>query len=401
MELTREQKNVSDAILDWLYSLKRDRYLAVAGYAGTGKTTLMGMTARRLIERNSGIAIAYCAPTGKAVSVLHGKLDSFGALNKNSGTYTVHSLLYNCKGRDKKTRKLIFGKKSRDEMNQWDLIVVDEASMVTDVMFHDLMNLQIPVLFIGDSGQLPPVGAPLFKPLTDTDLILTTIQRQALDNPIIKYANEVRMGGKVPYGNCRGKLLRLKKAERYQFLTKNVYPYILDRDIVILTYFNETRVQQNKNVRKANNINFDTPMPGEKLVALKNSREYELRNGEQFVVQSVTPARNSACYFVNLHGCQYSVCAFSGALNAVHGDDIGTQMSHQAAEIKECMSNVFLSDEPYPFDYGYAMSVHKAQGSEWKSVILMEERPSMIKDEDYARWLYTGMTRAKNQLVIC
>lgn len=400
MELTKEQKKVSDAIIDWYGSRNRKRYLAVAGFAGTGKTTLMGMTAKRLIKRWSGISIAYCAPTGKAVSVLHGKLDSFGALNENSGTFTVHSLLYHCKGKNK-NNKLVFSRKSREEMYPWDLIVVDEASMVTDVMFHDLMDLHIPVLFIGDSGQLPPVSAPLFKPLVETDLVLETIQRQALDNPIIKYAHEVRMGGKVPFGNCLGKLLHLRKENRYSFLTKNIYPRMLDSDLVILTYMNNTRVQQNKNVRKANGLQSDIPMPGEKLVALKNSREYEIRNGEQFVVQSITPAANSSCYFVSLHDNPYSICAFTGALNAVRGDDIGAQMQKYSLEISECLKHVFLSDEPYLFDYGYAMSVHKAQGSEWKTVILMEERPSVVKDEDYARWMYTGMTRAKNQLVIC
>ena len=81
MELTKEQKKVSDAIIDWYGSRNRKRYLAVAGFAGTGKTTLMGMTAKRLIKRWSGISIAYCAPTGKAVSVLHGKAQLFQLLD--------------------------------------------------------------------------------------------------------------------------------------------------------------------------------------------------------------------------------------------------------------------------------------------------------------------------------
>lgn len=400
MELTQEQKAISDAVLDWHKSSRRAPYLAVSGYAGTGKTTLMGMTANRLIEQKSNMAIAYCAPTGKAVSVLHSKLASFGALNKESGAFTVHSLLYNCRGKNKKN-ELIFTRKSKEEMYPWDLIVVDEASMVTDIMFHDLLNLHIPLLFIGDSGQLPPVNAPLFKPIIETDLVLKTIQRQALDNPIIKYAHEVRQGGKVPFGSFKGKLLHLKKHERYKFLTQHVYPRMLDLDMVILTYMNSTRVLQNKNVRRVNNLFSDLPMPGEKLVALKNSRDYDLRNGEQVVLKSIAPAKNSSCYFARLHGNPYDICAFSGALNAVQGDDIGELLHKHGADVHACMQDVFLSDEPYLFDYGYAMSVHKAQGSEWKTVVLMEERPGRVSNEDFARWMYTGMTRAKNQLIIC
>lgn len=398
MELTQEQKRISDAILDW-YEYPASP-LAVAGYAGTGKTTVMGMTARRLIDSNRSISVAYCAPTGKAVSVLRGKLEGFGAINSKSKALTVHSLLYNCRGRGK-NNKLIFDKKSLKQINDWDLIVVDEASMVTDRMFRDLKDLHIPLLFIGDPGQLPPINSGAFKPISETELVLKTIHRQALDNPIIKYANIVREGGSVPIGSFDGMLFHMPKGQRKSVLEKNVFPHMLTSDTVILSYFNSTRVIMNRNVRKINDLRSELPQPGERLVALSNNKEYDLMNGEQLTLESIVPCVNSSCYFARLKGKPMEVWAFAGSLNAKTSNDISYSFHINDSAIKECrVGNPWLPDSPYCFDFGYAMSVHKSQGSEWKTVVLLRERPENCSDEDYARWLYTGMTRAKQKLLI-
>lgn len=395
VELTSEQQQISDAILDWYR--RPTGYLAVAGYAGTGKTTVMGVTASMLSDR---LSVAYCAPTGKAVSVLRNKLEGVGALNENSSTLTVHSLLYNCKGRGK-ANKLIFEKKTNKQVGDWDLIVVDEASMITEPMFRDLKSLGIPLLFIGDPGQLPPIESKAFKPIAETELVLRTIHRQALDNPIIKYANIVREGGEVPIGDFDGRLYHRTKGKRKPILEGNVFPHILTSDAVILSYFNSTRVLMNRNVRKTNNLNSVLPELGERLVALSNNKDYDLMNGEQLIVESITPCVNDSCYFIKLKGKPIEVWAFTDSLNACTGEDISTALRNKDEDISECQETYsWLPESPYCLDFGYAMSVHKSQGSEWKTVVLLEERPERCSDEDYARWLYTGMTRAKEKLLM-
>lgn len=397
LKLTDEQQHISDAIMEFIFCPPSSQYMAVAGYAGTGKTTVMGYTAASILKGWPDIATAYCAPTGKAASVLKRKLTEFGALNTKSMVNTVHGHIYRllAKGQE----KFIWEKKG--DAKKYDIFVVDEASMVTQKMFRDLLSFKKPIIFIGDPGQLPPVGDVEFKPLIDTEYVLQTVHRQALKNPIISVATEIRNGHDIPFGKQGNTFIKVHRGE--PDTTKIIHMYInkiLESDTMILCGTNHTRVALNTSVRNVLGYCNTLPHVGEHLICLKNIRELGMFNGQIFTVsKSYGYCDNDSCYRIRLNNINEDIIAYTHALNSYSGTTLGQNI---AEDIKDINENLKYStqDEPYLFFFGYACSVHKSQGSEWDNVLLYDERMRYMDDSEYARWLYTGVTRAKNKLCI-
>ncbi len=394
LQLTSEQNEIASAMCDYART-GTDSYIAVAGYAGTGKTTVMGYAGAKMIQDNPEMSIAWCAPTGKAASVLKSKLEDFGALNDLSEVNTIHGHIYRL-SKAGRGGDLLFHKKS-GEVFAYDLVVVDEASMITRTMFQDLLSFGKKLIFIGDSGQLPPVGDVAFAPLINTDLVLKTVHRQALKNPITAMATEVRNGGTIPYG-CRGtEFCKIKRQSSvFQKIFRQFVDKICEGETMILCGLNNTRIQLNRTLRAMLGFRGSLPLSGEKLVCLKNRKDVDLFNGQIVdVSESGQYLDNKSCYVVGLENGG-AVLAYSGALNTPPGPALREKMADDYENIRECCAD----EEPFLFDFGYACSVHKAQGSEWSNVLLYDERNRHMDDIDYARWLYTGITRARNKLCI-
>lgn len=393
MELTKEQQHVHEQVMTWLHK-KQDPYLAVAGYAGTGKTTVMGAIAADITRKKPEMSIAYVAPTGKASLVLENKLSDYGALNGKSFTGTIHSLIYTLakteRGRPKEWRR-------KDDV-ECELIVVDESSMITQQVFDDLLAFDKPLLFIGDAGQLPPVNDRLFFPLQDTPLRLTEVHRQALGNPIIRLATDVRAGKALPFGAWGGKAAKLdSRSVVATEATSKFLKEVGSPDTVVLCGTNKTRVTLNRRTRRVQGLDMQglLPVPGERLVCLKNDKMTGLRNGQLvYVSQSYGDSKDS-CFTVGVKDVPSSLVAYTKALHCTNPRDLYEDLTGVKKMLKE--SN---QEEPLFFDYGYTLSVHKAQGSEWERVLLVDERNGYMTDEDYTRWLYTGVTRARDKLLI-
>ncbi len=395
LELTKEQKRVASAITNFVF--KNDRqFIAISGYAGTGKTTVMGYAAAHIISVRPNIRIAYCAPTGKAASVLEGKLLQFGALNDKSSVNTIHGHIY--KLVDKTAGRLSWKLKSNEL--PYDLFVVDEASMVTDRIFHDLLSLCAPLIFIGDPGQLPPVNEKPFKPLVKTAYRLETVHRQALENPIIAVATAVRLGEAVPFGHKGDSFLKIhKKNPDTPGVVQMFVDKLQENNTMVLCGINKTRISLNKSLRSKLGYSGKVPQAGEHLLCLRNDKQLRLYNGQIFTVrESYGYCDKKCCYSVRLDNGE-KVVAYSGALNT-ESRDISRKMAMDAEDLYDVMEGNPFQEEPALFDYGYACSVHKAQGSEWDNVLLYDERTAYMNDTEYAQWLYTGVTRAKNKLCI-
>lgn len=399
-QLTPQQEKVADAIVDFALSgSHRSNYLAVAGYAGTGKTTVMGVSAARIVQRHPNIAIGYCAPTGKAAGVLGGKLRDFGAMNGNSLVHTIHGHIYRLNKSASKGGKMVWDSKMAEEV-PYDLLVVDEASMVTQQIFSDLMKYHVPVIFIGDSGQLPPVQDRLFQPLTDTEFVLTEVHRQALENPIVRWATEVRNGGRIPLTTSSHFARMSKRDPRARKIVEAFVQKLPAGDSMILCGMNRTRLALNGIARKQLGFSGQIPNVGERLICLKNHRAFNLYNGQIHKVSAIgNCVANDSCYLVDLEDNPVQMVAFAGALNSENGKVLAQRISMQHDDMSACLKESF-QDDPMLFDYGYCCSVHKAQGSEWDNVLLYDERNSHMSDDDYRRWLYTGMTRAREKLCI-
>lgn len=383
IEFTPEQLNAVDGVMRWLHN-GNSPWFSITGYAGTGKTTILASIQARLRESRH---IAYCAYTGKAAAVLREKLG--GGVSDGSTVSTIHSIIYTPLEREDGT---VLFKKVEDV--PYDLFIVDEASMLCEELFSDLLSYGKPVLLIGDPGQLPPINGELFKPLQHPDVRLTKVFRQALDNPIIKIATDVRTGNKLELGTFRtysgmAKVIRLHSSEED---VKAFMKASTEQHTTLLCYYNRTRSRYNSGVRDLTGHKGFLPEPGEKVVCLRNNRISGVWNGETYTVES-TEIYDPMFYWVRLVDVPGKMLACIDTLNnGSHDSKIALH-----GEIKEYIKK---RGDPLQLDFGYSLSVHKSQGSEWNNVMLFNEHCSKETDELHRMWLYTGITRARKNLLL-
>lgn len=404
MPLTKEQGEAAHSIVSWLNSPSSKWDYILHGYAGTGKTYLLG-------ELISGMNCAYwcCAPTGKAASVLAGKL-------KGVTVMTVHQLLYQPAGQslselealiekgranpspemEKQIRDLklklskqgpSFSLKENLMVERGDLVIVDESSMVTSKMRGDFEDTGAKVLFVGDPGQLPPVGSSSWFTQEAPDFTLRDIQRQALDNPIIRLSMDIRNGEVDPkqYQTEACRILPKGKVDSASWL---------DFDQV-LTGMNKTRCKINRFFRKSLGRGSPLPMAGEKLICIKNNLHGTPRvvNGVMFhAIEDVEFDPD------DIHTAEVISMNYEG--RELLQEPFYTYHTHKHYDYT-------LTEEPRDFrkglvelDYAYAITVHKSQGSEWDSVLLADDDFQKQDLEFRKKYLYTAVTRAKKKLLI-
>lgn len=165
MQLNEKQQLAVNRATDW-YAKQNTQIFKMAGYAGTGKTTVATTIARTLESDENTL---YCAFTGKAACVMR---------QKGMPGQTIHSAIYDYETvTDPQTGKQHVVHHLKPRL-PYKLIVVDEASMVGTEIAKDLLSFQIPILAIGDPGQLPPVGDRYSDLLRGPDIVLDEIMRQ-------------------------------------------------------------------------------------------------------------------------------------------------------------------------------------------------------------------------------
>lgn len=411
MQLTPQQKNVVDAILSQLntsgFSYKQafmtDQFvLTVGGYAGTGKTTLLCELRKEIYKKFPNLAVSFVTFTGKASSVLQSKLRNAGIFYPNDYVGTIHGLIYKAKtlyDPKLKTHVIVgWELKERDEVYT-NLIIIDEASMVSKEIWKDLKSFDKPIIGVGDHGQLPPVGDK-FNLLSNTDFQLTEIHRQALDSPIIYLSKLVREEGFIPYNKFFSKevfKLSWNDTKCKQIWNNRV---AFDEDLIVLCGFNTTRAGLNDRIRKKlKNDKNKIPYPGERVVCLVNNHNIKIMNGQIGTVQWIMPENHGLLRMTIDMGdagpveCFVSDKCFGEVTYTMYD---GTKRLKQQKKYVHARGGNRVDF----FDYGYAMSVHKSQGSEWNKVIVFEQRSSHWDDEFYARWLYTAITRSSKKLFI-
>jgi exodeoxyribonuclease-5 len=363
MRLSPQQEAAVKAVSEWLRAPGGRQHFYLAGYAGTGKTTL----ARHFAEGIDG-EVAFAAFTGKAALVMRSK----GC----KGASTIHSLIYRLEDETAGTPKFVLNRDS--PVGKADLVVIDEVSMVGEDLARDLLSFGTKVLVLGDPAQLPPVNGTGYFTADAPDVMLTDVHRQARDNPIIRMSMEVREGGRLAAG-AYGESRVVRRAE-------------LDgADVAaadqVLVGTNRTRHLFNRRLRELRGFAGDAPAVGERLVCLRNNRAKGLLNGAIWSVAEVT-ARPDGILRLALEPED------AGARR--RRVEVYVHPAHFRAGEGEAppMRSSLLDD----LTFGYALTVHKAQGSQWDRVVLFDE--SWAFREDRARWLYTGITRAAAALTV-
>jgi exodeoxyribonuclease-5 len=386
--LSSDQAQALERLLGWIKN-PIGPAITLGGYAGTGKTTVAAALRAVLARNNSERKIAFCAFTGKASQVLRNTLERHEALQDGDTCGTIHSLLYSPMV-DKQGR--ITGW-TRSKEVEADLIVVDEASMVNQRIWLDLLGAGRPVIAIGDHGQLPPIEG-VFNLMEKPDVTLERVHRQAEGNPIIQLAHEVRFTGAIGAGSY-GKGVR-----KYSWNTddpteiQNVVEEVMDEapdDRLLLCGRNKTRIELNRSIRRKLGRESDEPEFGDRVVCLKN--EY----------QQSQPIYNGMTGLVD-----------ASETDGAHWYQLGIDFPDDGRRFDGRVSRYgFFSEKGIgpvdglspkeigsQFDFGYALTVHKAQGSQARRVVLFEERFQKMDDEQWKRWLYTAITRAREELLV-
>lgn len=437
------------AVKDWfIHRTGEQQVCRLFGYAGTGKSTVVkfALDELGLTPHDGGRGGGSCTPgvvtatfTGKAALVLR---------RKGTPARTIHSLIYSVieatedeveaaqakiqdaeqtarhlSGFDRTTAEAAIEamrqavadmKKPRFALNPDSdaaharLIVLDEVSMVGEEMARDLMSFGKPILVLGDPGQLPPIKGEGAFTKDAPDVMLTEIHRQAGESAIIRLATMARQGEPIGFGQYDHFVWKMRK--------QDVTPGQCLRGGQVICGMNATRLQLNNALRRAAGFG-GTYLPTgatEKIICLKNQNDLGLINGMFVTLENVVD-----------EGSLY----FSAIVTDEDGNHIGSPAS-PAIPINRAQSAPTSNDtrgrlriykghfeDHVAFDksrhdrdwkekrhlveatFGWAITCHKAQGSQWENVIVWDDGLGRT-EQDRRRWLYTAITRAERGLVI-
>lgn len=401
MDFSSVQESAIDKFNAWFDDYtNQQQVFRLFGYAGSGKTTLA-----KHLAASCGIT-HFAAFTGKAAYVLQ---------TKGCPATTIHSLIYQPKDKsqagllDLEAKYLAMVEKLQKEnkdpdldeeciklrfaLNQArkehakpffqlnmesplrgaDLCVIDEVSMVDSVIGRDLESFGCKILCLGDPAQLPPIFGAGYFTNCEPDVMIKEIHRQAQGNPIIDLATIVRKEGDLKYGTY---------GESSVVPWANLDPEFCMGFDQILVGKNVTRHAINKRIRTLKGRSDWVPVPGDRLVCLKNDHERGLLNGAIWICVDVAEYDEKSVSMVirdENSPVEQTVHALSAHFS---GDEVPWQLKRGYDE----------------FAYGYALTVHKSQGSQWNSVLVFDE--SAVFREDRFKWLYTGITRAAERVTV-
>lgn len=363
MEWTAQQAEALERI-DKFMKNPRQKVFKLHGFAGTGKTTLMSETGRL-----AGGSVVYGAPTGKAAL----RLRQAGCY----GAKTLHSLMYEVI--DEYATPLEWRLRDQIGTDGAKLVGIDEGSMVAEDIGRDLEDVTRKLLVLGDPMQLPPVkGEGYF--MSKPDMLLTDIRRQAEDNPIIQLSLQLRAGEDLAEGQYGDTVI----ASRYDLPRDAMF----DHDIVICGT-NITRHRINTRFRELRGWGEpDRPQVGDRLICLKNNNTLGLMNGSMWDVLEVELQRRPRIARLRVRSAD----------NPDAPSETEVQVPIEFFEgLEEGLDKRFRYRHQ-EFTYGYGITCHKSQGSQWDKVFVVDEA-RVFKDFRY-RWMYTAITRAAKSLTV-
>lgn len=361
---TPQQQAAIDAVMAWLADPKGRQVFRLFGFAGTGKTTL----AIHLASLVRG-PVVFAAYTGKAALVMRSK----GC----TGASTLHSVMYRTSVDDRGEYRTRVNPDSA--LRHAALTVIDEVSMINDMQGRELLSFGRKVLVLGDPYQLPPIQGDGYFVTDKPDVLLTDVRRQDADNPILRMSIDIREGRDLVEGRFGESRVIAKDDLRDEMIAG------ADQ---ILCGLNRTRNRLNNKMRQWRGLqgsaNVLHPARGDRLVCLRNNHEKGLLNGGLWEVVDVREKRGLLTMHVS-----------SLDDEGVERDVVVPEEFFFGEEGDLPWSRRKLSDE---FTFGWALTVHKAQGSAWDDVLLYDE--SMAFRENASRWLYTGITRAAERITV-
>ena len=370
-----------------------EKYVIIAGYAGTGKSTLVNFIIQTLADDGIKIDedVCFCSFTGKAAQVLLKK--------GNKNVTTLHKLLYESIPKSDGT----FYRRIKPEIG-YKVVVVDEVSMAPRNLMELLFRHDVFIIALGDPFQLPPVDKDQDNGLLNNpDIFLDEIMRQSLDSEIIQLSMKIRNQESINYFNGKDVIIMPKT---------NLNTGVLQWADQILVGTNATRVSINNQMRDLLGRG-NKPENGDKVICLRNYWDNFADNDDPLVNGTIG-------YIDNVYESFNRIPPWAGGntIKVLHADfisDSNADFGSLQMDEKEILTGERCLDYktiyrlmsnrrtqhlvPMEFTYGYAITGHKSQGSEWDKVLVLEER-FPFEREEHARWLYTCCTRASERLVL-
>lgn len=450
---TSQQENSIEKLADFIFSEKDRKVFLLCGYAGTGKTSLVAALVRTMeqLERKTVLL----SPTGRAAKV-------FSSYSGRSA-YTIHKWIYRQKSIVDSTTFTLMENRSRNT-----LFLVDEASMIANdgmsgfgsgALLDDLIEFVYSgdgctMLLLGDTAQLPPVGATLSPALSPeylrsmylnvTHLELTQVMRQSNDSGILKNATMLREF--IAHDDCTmlpsvktkgfADILRVSGNELIEAI-ENSYNSVGIDETIILCRSNKRANAYNEGIRRRILYREEELSRGDMLMVVKNNyywREVLGREDKTLLERLDFIANGDVAEIVRVNGVEemYGFRFADVTLSFVDYDNcemdvkimldtLTSESPSLTREQNELFFNAVWEDYPEiksrrkrmeeirknPYynalqvKYAYAVTCHKAQGGQWKHVFIDQGYlASDIISVEYYRWLYTAFTRAGEKLYL-
>jgi exodeoxyribonuclease-5 len=397
------------AVFWWGVEKEFKKYFRIFGYAGTGKTFMVNEIIKEL--KLSPDDVVFVAYTGAAVLNLKKR--------GNKDAKTIHKLIYHTEVYEKP----IYGKNKDGSINEkeilgwkkytkttkrnvlekeYKLIVVDEFSMVSDEVSNDLLSFGVPIIMLGDDGQLPPVQG-VNSYMKEYDALLDEIVRQDGSSPIVDLSFKIRNREALPYGSYgNNSEVGIFNYERLKE-DKELLPLVTQ----VICCTNKTRKKLNKMMRELIGITTDLPTKGDKLLCTMNNWQtisyspklddyVSLVNGGIYYVDEIERVDFSMdIIYLKVHPDFDKDCIFSGV-----------PVDIRIFQPKKYPKPETLKDLPpldgnrvNKFDFGYAITTHKSQGNQYKRVVFIGEGIFWnFEPETQIALTYTAITRAEKNL---
>ena len=391
MELTKKQEKGLKIALDRYRN--NEKYVVIGGYAGTGKSTLVKFIIEALDVEPS--KVAYATFTGKAAEVLRKK--------GNANAMTLHRLLYDSIPKPGGG----FIRKPKLQLD-YNIIVVDEVSMVPKSMIDMLLHHKVYIIFLGDPFQLPQIDKNETHTLLDNPhIFLDQVMRQAAESEIIQLTMKIRNGEKIDFMNGKEVII----APRASLVTGH-----LTWADQIICATNASRISLNNQMREILGYS-GLPQDGEKMICLRNYWEDFSEDGSSSLVNGMTGIiknpfesfRMAPMYvkmknhkmdiiqgdFISDDGKTFNSVEMDKGMITTGEFSLDWRETYALGKLKNKIGDII----PREFTFGYAITCHKSQGSEWDKVLVIEENFPFDKKE-HARWLYTAISRSAEKCVL-
>ncbi len=444
--LTPSQERLVDVLAAFTLCDDDDAILLITGYAGTGKTTMLSAYVEML--GNANMKSILLAPTGRAAKVL--------TSYSGQQAFTIHKKIYR-----QKSSKDGFGKFVLDKnLHTRTVFIIDEASMISNQkqegsvfgsgkLLDDLIEYVYngkgcKLILVGDDAQLPPVGLDISPALAHTSLglysesitkeQLVEVVRQKKESGILFNATRIRH--KIESGDYSLPLLTTKGYTDIERVGGNelierisdTYDKTGISDTIIICRSNKRANKYNGGIRNSILYREEELVPGELLMVVRNNYYWLMEeSGLDFIANGDIIEVVKIHRYYEMYGYRFVDCAIrlidydveidaklmldvlyedAPALSSEKNRNMFYTILEDYTEIKpkrkqyqQVKSNEYFN--AIQVKYAYAVTCHKSQGGQWKTVFIDQGYvPKEKVDREYLRWLYTALTRATEKVYL-